>query len=257
MADLDICSHDAPGQEQNALCIRCGKILGKLPQTPISTEFDWRDIPVYILNRNNLDRGFRDLVSWLSATGTRYIEVLDNDSSYPPLLQYYNVCPATKITMLKENLGPYVFWSSQRHLQTETPYVITDPDVVPDKECPHDLIKKMLDVFMRYSPTCLKVGPGLRIDNLPNNYSRKNEVIAHEKQFYAELMPEKDVYKAAIDTTFAMYWTRQDNSAWYNHYRLAPPYVVEHRPWYINSAQRTDEDEFYAARCEAWSYWRR
>lgn len=218
---------------------------------------EWQDVPVYIINRNNLDRGFRDLVNWLVTAGTRYIEVLDNGSSYPRLMDYYhNECPA-KVNNLGGNFGPYVFWERKLHLKTETPYIVTDADVVPDKDCPLDLIPKLMEVFGRYD-NCKKVGPGLRIDNLPDHYKKKEQVIGHESQFSSSPMPQGDVYAAAIDTTFALYWTQSEPGCWVNQYRLAAPYVAEHRPWYVDSDNLTGEDIFYVQNCEGnWSYWKR
>ena len=220
----------------------------------------YTEIPVYITNRNNLNRGFRDLVNWLIKAGTKHIEVLDNDSTYPSLLEYYSLCPV-KVTKLGENKGPWAFWIKALHLKTQTPYIVTDADVVPDKDCPLDLVKKMLEVFLRYKKTgCMKVGPGIRIDNLPDYYNKKQRVLITEAMNWCARMPEDDCFRAGIDTTFALYWTQQGCShpagAGDLHYRLISPYVVEHRPWYVNSADLTEEDIYYTAHIGTWSTWR-
>lgn len=236
------------------------RLKGEPITAPINVE-EYQHIPIYIINRNNLDRGFRDLVNWLINAGSQNIEVLDNESSYRPLLEYYESCPV-KITKLGENRGPWWFWDNKMHLQTMTPYIVTDSDVVPDKDCPHDLVRKMLEVFVRYkNDGCMKVGPGLRTDNLPDYYSAKQEVIEREHGNSSRLMPEGDVFRASIDTTFALYWTKQNNSLpsgpHDQHYRLAQPYVVEHRPWYIDKDCLTEEDHYYKATCGKWSNWAR
>lgn len=47
---------------------------------------------IFIVNRNRHEAMVR-LVDWLRAGGTRRIVILDNASTYPPLLQYYDALP--------------------------------------------------------------------------------------------------------------------------------------------------------------------
>src|SRR5208282_129655 len=239
-------------------CNQCGSREGEAAVP------EWRAIPVYIINRNNLDRGFRDLVCWLNKVGMSHIEVLDNDSTYPPLLEYYKECPAI-ITKIGQNLGPYVFWDTNRQLYSLSPYVVTDSDVVPDKDCPDDLVGKMLEVFQRYRASgCVKVGPGLRIDNLPDHYKAKDAVIRWETQNFNNKNSEGDAYSTSIDTTFALYWSKSNachpvHLPPHNHYRLAAPYVIEHRPWYADTENLIEEDKYYEAHrgSTSWGHWRR
>ena len=53
---------------------------------------DWRDIPIFIINRNRLD-AMRTLIAWLLRSGSRRIVIIDNNSNYPPLLRYYEALP--------------------------------------------------------------------------------------------------------------------------------------------------------------------
>lgn len=71
---------------------------------------DWRDIPIFIINRNRLS-AMRKLIDWLGQAGMRKIVIMDNQSNYPPLLGYYKALPpGVKLMLLHQNHGPHVLW---------------------------------------------------------------------------------------------------------------------------------------------------
>lgn len=216
-----------------------------LPASPL----DWRDIPVFIVNRNRLD-ALRRLVDWLLAAGTRRIVILDNASDYPPLLAWYQALPAGVNTMLlPDNHGPYVLWQQGVHRVLETPYVLTDSDVVPADFCPPGLIAALLDRLQRH-PDAKKVGPALRIDNLPDCYGEADTVRKWESQFW-EHPVAPGVFAAPIDTTFALYPAQGEFSNEANNLRLGHPYIVEHTPWYVDEAALGDEERHYRTHTSA------
>ena len=55
------------------------------------------------------------------------------------------------------------------------------------------------------------------------------------------------MFEAGIDTTFAMYRPRAPFVNGLGNYRLAAPYVFEHRPWYIDSANPPEEETYYVS----------
>ena len=203
--------------------------------------------PVYVTNFNNLDRGFRNLVDWLLQGGMPPI-VLDNASTWEPLLRYYESSGLTVI-FCGSNLGPYAFWERGLHREQSERFIVTDPDVVPSADCPLDLIERM---SIMLDKNWKKVGPSLRIDNLPGCYPRTEKVLAWENQFWAH--PVADGFEADIDTTFAMYEPGSPREA-ASCLRLAPPYSFEHLPWY-EGPEPNPEREFYNERKQrAWTNW--
>lgn len=201
-------------------------------------------VPVFIVNRNRVTTT-RDLVNWLKDAGTKSITILDNDSDYPPLLEYYQSLPEG-VTVYKTggNLGCQVFWNPLRwHLVQNTPYVLTDSDIVPDVQCPKDLMRHLLALLDRF-PKAGKVGTGLRLDNIPDCYSHKIEVQKWEARFWKKKACQ-GAFFADIDTTFALYPAK---TGWSNHngnIRTDFPYVAEHRPWYVDSKNLPKEDQYY------------
>jgi hypothetical protein len=204
---------------------------------------DWRDIPVFVINRNRLS-ALRRLVDWLCAAGTRRVVIMDNASDYAPLLQYYRQLPeGVRVMLMPENHGPYVLWQQDVHKVLDTPYVVTDSDVVPAEFCPRDLIGTLLAHLQRH-PDAKKVGTALRIDNLPDSYGEADTVRKWESQFW-EHPVAPGVFAAPIDTTFALYPARGEFSNEACNLRLGHPYIAEHTPWYVDEAALDDEERHY------------
>lgn len=200
---------------------------------------------VWITNFNNLDRGFRRLVEWLQDANVS-IKVIDNGSTWEPLLRYYETS-GLEIIRPGNNLGPYAFWELGLHRSSER-FIITDPDVVPSSECPKDLIARMSEMLDKGHK---KVGPSLRIDNLPGNYPGTEKVISWEQQFWTN--PTEGGYAALIDTTFAMY--EPDRPFELPALRLAAPYSFEHVPWYEGSEQNAERDFYNSTKRMEWTNW--
>src|ERR1700722_14702267 len=111
-----------------------------LQTAPTAQRVPASQIPVYINNHNRLS-SFTYLIEWLLEHGTKRIEVLDNASTYPPLLKWYEQLPRDGVSVkVQANCGPWSFWSQSMHLAQSTPYVVTDADIVPSDCCPFDLI---------------------------------------------------------------------------------------------------------------------
>lgn len=215
----------------------------------------WQQTPVFITNRDNLTRGFTTLLDWLVRIGMTDIRVIDNGSTYTPLLDY-DVPEHVTVTRYPDNVGPYALWE-RGLVPRDTRFILTDPDVVParDPRTPDDLIEQMHHI-MDVDPAVVKVGPSLRIDNLPDCYARKREVIDWEKQFWVKPASQWPAYDSGIDTTFALY--REGSASWPGgrYLRLAPPYQFEHVPWYEDSAKPSDEERYYREHAKkGWVNW--
>lgn len=218
-------------------------------------DIDPTEVPVFICNRNNLERGFRRQVEWLLNAGMKYVNVVENGSTYPPLVEYYKKM-SNDITVLPQasNIGPRGWWELKQHERVLTPYIYTDCDVVPSDTCPADLIAVLLSV-LQTQETGRKVGVSLRTDNLPDHFSKKDLVIKWESGFWnpdrridSALTNGVQVFNADVDTTFAMYHPQQ--SFTYTALRTDAPYSLEHIPWYNDEANPTDEDLYYRAHYE-------
>jgi len=201
------------------------------------------EVPIIINNRNRLDF-LKKMIGWLRDVGYKNIVILDNMSNYEPLLEYYQTAPV-KVIALKENLGHLAFWKSGVYRQFyKDYYVYTDPDLVPVEECPKDFMNYFFELLNKYNDV-EKVGFGLKIDDLPDHYDRKKEVIEWEKKFWTT-QREPGVYDAALDTTFALYRPYTNGAIWVqNALRTGRPYLMRHLPWYENTSALSAESLFY------------
>lgn len=213
-----------------------------------------KEIPIIINNFNRLTT-LCLLIEALEKRGYNNIYIIDNASTYPPLLDYYNQCPYT-VFRLNENLGFKALWKSHLNKKLCNDYFIyTDSDVVPADYCPANFIDYFLQELKKH-PLARKIGFSLRIDNLPDHYSHKQEVIKKEKIFYSNLKENK-LYRAPIDTTFALYRPKigLSRSRYVEAYRTAYPYQAEHLPWYTDSAHPSEEELYYIEHCSKITEW--
>ncbi len=214
-------------------------------------------IPIIINNRNRYS--FLKLqIQSLEKRGYTNICIIDNNSSYLPLLNYYDTeCPYT-VFRLKQNMGHLALWKSGLIKQFRSRYfVYTDSDVVLDECCPSDFMEQFVRVMKKY-PLVEKVGFSLRIDDLPDSYDHKQQVIDWESQFWKRKISENPpLYKAAIDTTFALHrpYYIVGGNLHSPIIRLGKPYTALHMPWYNDSANLNEEELYYIRHCETSTCW--
>jgi hypothetical protein len=207
-----------------------------------------QQFPIIINVRDRVEP-LKLLVEWLETVGQSNIWFCDNASTYPPLLQYLE---NTKYKVIRNelNLGHRGPWLSGlvTELGEETAFVVTDPDVIPVETCPRDALDSFHNTLRDY-PEVDKVGFSLRIDDIPNYYTHRNDVILWESQFWKDIHPS-GFYNAEIDTTFALYRAgegHQNNRA----LRSPLPYTAIHYPWYQNSQLPTAEQIYYVEHADS------
>jgi hypothetical protein len=214
---------------------------------------DYKDIQIIINSRDRLTC-LQALIDWLLNSGYTNLNVLDNDSAYPPLLEYYENIRSEGVRVYKtgKNLLSKALWSWTEAWKVVTPpFIYTDPDVVPTEDCPEDLAAFLVDAAA-YLGNPYKVGPALKIDDIPDHYSQAPKVRKWEgEHFWDEICKFQDVpiYRAAIDTTFALY-TAPFRPFQISGVRVGEPYVFRHLPWYTDSQRPTEEEIFYEKRVQ-------
>ena len=215
-----------------------------------------KDIPIVINNFNRLTT-LRQLIASLEKRGLRNIYILDNDSTYPPLLDYYKQTPY-EVIYLHRNVGFKALWkaSDVRHRFCKDYYIYTDSDVVLDEACPDDVVDRLLHLLKDKYKCAAKIGLSLRIDDLPDCYAQKSKVIEWESRFYKE-ENEDYLFRAPVDTTIALYRPRVglSRSRAVEAYRTAAPYRLKHLPWYMDSKALSEEEAYYIAHCSRATAW--
>ncbi|WP_414617741.1 hypothetical protein [Dyadobacter sp. 32] len=218
------------------------------------TKTEIKNIPIIINNRNRLTF-LKALIGFLEAADYKNIIIIDNDSSYEPLLQFYSSCPY-RIIRLDQNMGYNALEKIALYDEVKSSYyVYTDSDVVPDTGCPLDFLEYFYTILQKH-PLVQKVGFSLRIDNLPDHYRDKDKVIKWESQFYLTEI-SKDIYSASIDTTFALHRPLSyiSKKGIFSMIRTAAPYTAWHMPWYNDSNNLSDEEKYYINSVEIGTHW--
>lgn len=214
------------------------------------------DVPIFIICRDRVS-SLQKLLDWCFKFGLTRIYLIDNDSTYAPLLDFYEDCRGSGINVMRldSNLGNTSPWTCGAidNLHGEY-FIVTDPDIIPIETCPIDAVEKMRVALDRY-PNVLKAGFSLKIDDIPDHYALKNEVMKWESQFWGA--PENGYFHAPLDTTFALYRPNTPYTIT-PAIRLAPPYTARHLGWYMDSANPSEEDIFYSKHASpSISHWSR
>lgn len=211
------------------------------------------NIPIIINNRNHLTY-LKRLITSLEKRGYKNIFVIDNNSDFPPLLEYYEKIPY-KVFLLDKNVGFCALWDTYVFNQFRDQfYVYTDSDIEIIEECPDDFMVVMHYLLNKYRKLG-KVGFSLLTDDLPEHFSNRKEVIEWEAQFQVEKI-EKLAYAAPVDTTFALYQPNCFGTSFaLKGARTSFPYAARHLPWYENTRELTNEQVYYYQNAKAISHW--
>jgi hypothetical protein len=210
-------------------------------------------IPIFIICKDRVTV-LKECIESYKKLGDVDILLIDNGSTYPPMVEYLNAVAEKVYVNLSAN-GEFVdisdsinaFIDDWFKYNDSDYYIVTDPDILLENPGPKliDYYKEILDKEQSY----LCVGPMLRIDDLPECFGLKNDMIkAHKFQFWdKESFKHKEsrVQPAMIDTTFAMYRKGFRFKRLNLGIRVHEPYMAKHLDWYIDTNNLTDEQKYY------------
>jgi glycosyltransferase involved in cell wall biosynthesis len=199
-------------------------------------------IPIFI-NSYNRFYYLKNLINKLEQLNYKNIVIIDNNSTYQPLLNYYKTLPY-EILYLSENQGHKAFWNTGLHKKYfNSFYVYTDPDIEPIGLCDKKFMRNFLNNLIRY-PHIDKIGFGIITDDIPQEYKFKKEVLFSEKKYLNYPINSKLFY-SKIDTTFALYSPGYDlynkGESFYTSLRTSGKYRIRHLPWYELETENNEE----------------
>lgn len=218
-------------------------------------------LPIYILSFNNYTY-VCNMVEQLRSLHCQNLIIIDNASTYPPLLQYFErIKNEVAIVRLTENYGPYVLFENPTLYAFLPPYFgVTDPDLELNPDLPDDFIIQLLQLTEEFHVG--KAGFSLDISEPERMVDRDffindkhYKIWEWEARFWRhELRP--NVYKANLDTTFAIYNKQyldpQNHTS--NAIRVAGNFTCRHLPWYRENGLPKAEEEFYRSQ-SCYSYY--
>jgi len=197
-------------------------------------------IPVIINNRNLLTwpRAMVEKIETFDNVGD--IIIIDNGSTYNPLLHWYNTINHTVIYM--NNTGHRAPWLSGviEKLDCEY-YVVTDPDL-DLTECPTDALV-YLEEKIRHTGIA-KLGIDLHWQNVKPGALYYDWMQSYEcrRRLTSRIINEVMV-DVAIDTTFAIY-PKSAKEYFIGGGSTMPPYRAKHIPWNYTREEIDADPEF-------------
>lgn len=196
-----------------------------------------------VINNFNLLTWPRAMVEWMLKEPRLSVVIVDNASTFSPLLEWYKSCPV-EVVRLKTNVGSGAPWSSGvvSHRYGKSPYIVTDPDL-DLSGIPSDWLS-VLEKGLSY-PRISKCGFSLALDDLPDVPQR--EWARHNQKNHWKPHPvATGYYDAGIDTTFALYIPDGPTRPGSNQLRTMAPYTARHLPWYVKPGEVPADLQWYA-----------
>lgn len=202
----------------------------------------------FLILRDRVSYARRCMTSMMAA-GLEPV-IVDHGSTWPEAVAWLAHLEGSGFTVLRRGGGhPRSLWGWPPFDEAcgNDRYIVTDPDVVPSETCPRDWPQRLAWLLDKY-PVKTKAGLGLRTDNLPEHYSRRQQVINWEAQFWTQFI-EDGAYCALLDTTLAMY---REGSGFTmdNALRTGFPYVADHLAWHENLDALPEEIAWYYEHAE-------
>ncbi|MBF0096735.1 MAG: glycosyltransferase [Magnetococcales bacterium] len=205
------------------------------------------DVPIFINSYNRLEC-LQKLVEWLENAGYHHIYIVDNNSSYPPLLDYLRTIEnRVHVIRLHKNFGYLALWRAEilKSLDIRTEYVYTDPDVVPEPYCPPDFISHFQRILAEH-PYISNVGFSLSTTNIDLNKRDHDAFYAFALNAWRRPLAP-GLWLTKIDTTFALYrpGAMRDGFTMRQTVTTSYPYMAQHLGWDYDPDFPTDEDLYY------------
>lgn len=166
---------------------------------------------------------------------TKDIVILDNQSFFPPLIDFYEKEYPYSLLRMKNNYGFEVYQKPFMQNILGDVYLLTDPDLEFHPELPDNFLDELLKIQNHFFAH--RVGFALKIDseNLRRDmYLHQKKLEDWEKTFWVDRKeypprPEMEIYAAKIDTTFCLINQKIPNIL---QLRVGGNYTCRHLPWY-------------------------
>jgi len=216
---------------------------------------------IFIMNYNWLE-WTKKQVQFYESCGHKVI-IVDNGSTYPPLLQWYKDCHYTVLTTKGAKLScqnRFIWEMGLHNMIDDNYYAVTDSDLGVS-HIPRDFADVLIADIER-NPEIIKSGFSLAVDDLPDN-PYANKYRASETQHICGTDTFGFIEKP-VDTTFAIYskercnnldklWKKEGDTApvgdnaflddryFYRAHRSPAPYMANHMPWYMDVNSLNEE----------------
>jgi hypothetical protein len=215
------------------------------------------EIPVIICSYNRLYY-LKKLINQFNKLSIKPI-ILDNNSDEKNLLRFYNNSNKKKFFLIKlfNNYGHNVIYEKFIYNNLPQIFAYTDPDISLNKKLKKNFLFFLMSLTEKYK--IHKAGFAIDINSVKKiklriGYRNKNNQInskyvdlkKYEKNYWRILLQKNpNVYKAKIDTTFAVYNKKYKNRDRFDGVRVANQYTCKHLPWEKKNKEPLSELNYY------------
>lgn len=209
-----------------------------------------KNIPIVIINRDRL-YPLQEQIKILKSKGYNNITIIDNRSTYEPLLDWYkksdldifynhitdNSCNAFRDLV---NMGHPKFVEI-----TSNWYVFNDSDIIPIDTVPDNFIEDLIGYAKKYNKS--KVGMSIKIDDIDLSYPLNAWVHSYESTYWTNAVVDGEIelYPHPIDTTFAVHAPGTSPTWSDDTLRVGVPYLVKHAPFYYDPNNLPADELYY------------
>ncbi len=190
---------------------------------------------------------------------TSDIIIIDNNSTFPSMLDYYENEYQYTLLKQKNNFGFTVYKKDWIQKLVGDVYLLTDPDLEFNENLPTNFIQQMLEVSDYFQAH--RVGFALSIDHpdlRPDVCYHGKTIQSWEANAWNDPVrydpnPDLEVYRVDIDTTFCLINKKHLRSAQHTNlleypenssYRIAGDFTCKHLPWHKNFHLMLEEGEY-------------
>ena len=198
-------------------------------------------IKVVINNRNRLTTTKIMVEHLLFLNPSEQIIIIDNGSTYPPLLKWYDSIKKIVDIRFNKNEGHLALWATQLDKELGEYFVYTDSDIELNPLMPSNYKEIMLEMLLKHGVD--KCALAIELNDLPDHYKYKHQVLRNEARWWLNEI-EDDVFTADTDTTFFMMRNTGDNT--FKSIRLArKDLICRHIPFYCDLDNLDEEEQYY------------
>lgn len=184
-----------------------------------------------VINNCNLLTWPKEMISCIEQYSDLHeIIIVDNDSTYEPLLLWYSSIKH-RVIKLGRNIGHRAPFLPEVQSQIQTQhFVVSDPDLGL-LDVPVDVLTVMQSLLD--SQPVDKVGLSLEYRTVPQDSPYFRHVNSWEKHLHETQLVCKGLRLSPVDTTFAMYFKKKRHDYFIGGARLDRPYTARHYPWEV------------------------
>jgi len=209
-----------------------------------------KTVPIVILNRDRLCP-LVEQVEALQKRGYNNITIIDNQSTYKPLLSWYSNCGLDIFyNDVTENSNAafrdLISIGHPKFTQIISDwYVFNDSDIIPIDTVPDNFIDDLIGFAIRHHKT--KVGMSIKIDDINLDYPLNAWVHEYESTYWTNGIEDNGIqlYPHPIDTTFAVHAPGTLPTWSSDTLRAGDPYTVKHAPFYYDPQNLPEDEKYY------------